>query len=54
MIANSSIVLKDGSLVVVREYKESDLSKFKEFVYSLSDSSIQGRFMQNIPRERAL
>ncbi len=53
MIANSGIVLKDGSLVVVREYSDSDLSKLKEFVNSLSDSSIQGRFMQNIPRERA-
>jgi acetyl coenzyme A synthetase (ADP forming)-like protein len=54
VIANSSIILKDGSLVVVREYNESYLSKFKEFIYSLSDSSIQGRFMQNIPRERAI
>ncbi len=54
MIANSGVVLKDGSLVVVREYKESDFPKFKEFVYNLSDASIQGRFMQNIPRDRAI
>lgn len=54
MIANSGIVLKDGSLVVVREYNNTDLSKLREFVNSLSDSSIQGRFMQNIPRERAI
>ena len=54
MIANSGVVLKDGSLVVVREYRESDLDKLKDFVNSISDSSIQGRFMQSIPRERAI
>ncbi len=54
MIANSGIVLKDGTLVVVREYAESDLSKFKEFIHSISDSAIIGRFMQNIPRDRAI
>lgn len=54
VIANSGVVLKDGSLVVVREYGESDLPKLREFVYSVSDSSIQGRFMQSIPRDRAL
>ena len=54
VIANSGIVLKDGSLVVVREFNKSDLSKFKEFIYALSDSAIQGRFMQNIPRDTAI
>jgi len=54
VIANSGIVLKDGTLVVVREYTESDLSKFKEFIHSISDSAIIGRFMQNIPRDRAI
>ncbi len=42
MIANSGIVLKDGTLVVVREYAESDLSKFKEFIHSISDSAREG------------
>jgi len=54
VIANSSIILKDGTLVVVKEYNESYRTKFEEFINSLSDSSIQGRFMDKIPRNRAV
>lgn len=54
MTENSNIILRDGSLVVVREYSDSDLPKLREFILSLSDYSIQGRFMEVIPRQRAL
>jgi len=54
MIASSNVILKDGSSVTVREYKDQDLPKLRDFVNSVSDASIEGRFMQIVPRERAL
>lgn len=51
MISSSSVVLRDGSIVLVRQYRDSDLEHLKEFVGSLSDSAIQGRFMRVIPKE---
>ncbi|MGC8546835.1 MAG: GNAT family N-acetyltransferase [Thermoplasmata archaeon] len=54
MSINSNIVLKDGTSVLIRECRDDDIEKLKEFVNSLSDSSIEGRFMQKIPRDLAL
>ncbi len=54
MTINSNIVLKDGTSVLIRECSDDDSKKLKEFVESLSDSSIEGRFMQNIPRDLAV
>ncbi|MEM0129983.1 MAG: GNAT family N-acetyltransferase, partial [Thermoplasmatales archaeon] len=53
-MTGSSIILRNGSLVVVRDYVDSDLDKIKDFVASLSDATIQGRFMQVTPREAVL
>ncbi|MEM3255574.1 MAG: GNAT family N-acetyltransferase [Thermoplasmatales archaeon] len=53
-MTGSSIILRDGSLVVVRDYIDSDLDKIKDFVDSLSDATIQGRFMQVTPKEAVL
>ncbi|MEM0128186.1 MAG: GNAT family N-acetyltransferase, partial [Thermoplasmatales archaeon] len=53
-MTSSSVILRDGSLVVVREFRESDLEMMKNFVESISDATIQGRFMQVIPREKVL
>lgn len=54
MIAPSNVILRDGSSVTVREYADSDYDKLKDFIYSVSDNSIVGRFMDKIPREEAL
>ncbi|MGC8645520.1 MAG: GNAT family N-acetyltransferase [Thermoplasmata archaeon] len=54
MTSSSSVVLRDGSIVVVREYRDSDINLLQDFVDSLSDASIQGRFMQVIPKKKVL
>ena len=53
MTVDSNIILKDGTSISVKEFQESDSDRLKEFVESLSDSAIEGRFMQDLPRDLA-